>query len=154
MSASLNLNYQILPLSLSTLSQIRQRTTHYSTGAVWEKSWSDSDDNEHKTDGPAIIRYYENGCVMAEVWMKIGTRTRSMGPAYTTYYQNGHKKLEMWYLDGKLSRLFNNSVYRYKENGELDYAHWSSSDMLRVLFLIVSVSAIICIGVSLFITTN
>jgi antitoxin component YwqK of YwqJK toxin-antitoxin module len=124
-------------------------TSYYLNGSRWEDAWYDSDDNEHKTDGPAIIRYYENGLIKTEIWLQKGVRTRTLGPAYTTYYQNGHKKLEMWYLNGRLTRLFNNSVYRFnEETGELANAHWSSSDILTVLNLIVFVIAIVCFSFS------
>ncbi len=55
----------------------------------------------HRTDGPAVIEYYENGKVKKELYYFEGKIHRTDGPAVIEYDLEGNIKRKMFYLKGK-----------------------------------------------------
>lgn len=54
----------------------------------------------HRTDGPAIITYYESGQISHEYYYLNGQRHRIDGPAYIEYDESGKIKNERHYING------------------------------------------------------
>jgi len=54
----------------------------------------------HREDGPAIIRYNEDGSIYYEFWYINGVRHREDGPTYIGYRADGSIAYEEWYWCG------------------------------------------------------
>jgi antitoxin component YwqK of YwqJK toxin-antitoxin module len=66
-----------------------------------EEEWLDKDGEFHREDGPAYIRYNENGNIDLEDYYLNGKTHREDGPASISYYNNGNIQCEYYYLNGK-----------------------------------------------------
>jgi len=55
----------------------------------------------HRTDGPACIRYYENGSLCSEYYYLSGKLHRTDGPAIIRYNANGSIHYKEYCLNGK-----------------------------------------------------
>ena len=79
----------------------------------------------HREDGPAAIRYYENGQRSHEAWFLNDKRHREDEPAVIKYYENGQRSHEAWFLNDKLHREDGPAEIGYnKENGQKSYETW------------------------------
>ena len=56
----------------------------------------------HRLDGPAYIKYNEDGLIFTQIWYVNGLRHRTDGPAVICYNEDGTIEKESYYLDGKL----------------------------------------------------
>ena len=53
----------------------------------------------HCEDGPAYIRYYENGSKEYEIYCLNNQLHKTDGPTIIYYFKNGNKKSETYYLN-------------------------------------------------------
>ena len=54
----------------------------------------------HRKNGPAVIKFYDNGYKMFEQYFQYGKLHRIDGPAKIVYYYNGNLFLEKYYYNG------------------------------------------------------
>ena len=54
----------------------------------------------HREDGPALVRYYENGSLMFEGWYVKGICHREDGPAKIWHDSDGSVNQEAWRVNG------------------------------------------------------
>jgi len=55
--------------------------------------------NWHKEDGPAYIRYYDNGNTECEIYYITDKKHRLDGPAVIEYNENGNILLQQYYIN-------------------------------------------------------
>jgi antitoxin component YwqK of YwqJK toxin-antitoxin module len=64
----------------------------------------------HRDNGPAVIKYYENGVINEETWIKNSKFHRDNNikgenlPSQITYYEDGKIKDKKWFKEGKYCR--------------------------------------------------
>ena len=68
----------------------------------------------HREDGPAIIRYRQDGSIVFEGYYIEGELHREDGPADIDYYEDGSIKYEAYYIEGK--RLSKLGFLNYRHN--------------------------------------
>lgn len=74
----------------------------------------------HRTDGPAIVEYDNNGDVKYEYYFQYGKKHNENGPAYI----HRHDKIiryEKWIINDKTHRLNKPAVLYYYDNGQLKF---------------------------------
>jgi hypothetical protein len=64
-----------------------------------KEEWFDKNSDYHREDGPAYIRYNENGNIKYEAYYLNGKGYRKNGPATIRYYENGNIQCEYYYLN-------------------------------------------------------
>jgi len=64
----------------------------------------------HREDGPALIKYYDNGNIEYEEYWINNIRHRLDGPAYIEYDETGKAKYQDYYINGK----FHTNEYFFK----------------------------------------
>jgi len=79
----------------------------------------------HRIDGPAVIRYLENGQLQNISW-HINRKFHRIGaPAAISYFKNRQIRNEVWYKNGQLHRLGGAPAdIEYFENGQIKYEAW------------------------------
>ena len=82
------------------------------------KKWY-KDGQKHREDGPARIKYHENGDKYEEGWYKNRKKHREGEPAEIAYYDHEIKMREAWYKDGKRHRDDGPAVSWYDVNGSI-----------------------------------
>ena len=92
-----------------------------------EKKWYKNGE-KHREDGPARIRYYENGNKDEEEWLKDNKTHREDGPAWILYDPNRNNMEERWYLDNKIHREDGPAKIKYYENGNKKEEWWYKDD--------------------------
>jgi antitoxin component YwqK of YwqJK toxin-antitoxin module len=63
------------------------------------EDWFNKDNEWHREDGPATIRYYKNGNIEFKAYHINGKLHREDGPALISYYENGNIESEQYYLN-------------------------------------------------------
>lgn len=88
-----------------------------------KETW-ELDGQLHRTDGPAIIEYCENGQIWRTGWFFDGMDHREDGPALNEYHENGKKLEEWWCLDGSPHRTDGPAYNKYDRAGKLIKEYW------------------------------
>jgi len=79
----------------------------------------------HRTDGPAVIYYYEDGSVEREYYFINNKRHRTDGFAAIWYYQDGSVLCEYYYINEKHHRLDGPSIiYYYNQDGSINSEYY------------------------------
>lgn len=79
----------------------------------------------HRIDGPAVIRYLENGQLHNIAWYINGKFHRIGAPACICYFENGQIRYNAWYINGKLHRHGGAPAdIEYFVNGQIKYEAW------------------------------
>ena len=73
----------------------------------------------HREDGPAEIRYYEDGSPETESYYKDGLRHREDGPAWITYFEEGGVAREQYLLNYNHHREDGPAILDYHPNGHV-----------------------------------
>jgi antitoxin component YwqK of YwqJK toxin-antitoxin module len=89
-----------------------------------------SNNKLHREDGPASIQYYENGNIQCEYYYLNGKIHKEDGPAYTVYYENGNIKYEAYYLNGKINKEDGPAYTAYNENGNIESEKYYLNDFI------------------------
>lgn len=106
---------------------------YYETGVIWQKSWGNGE-IVHREDGPAIIRYNENGKVEEEEWyLNDKSFRRDGGPVLIRYHENGKIEEEVWLSkNGKYNRGDDlPASINYREDGTLYLRKWYKNDQFH-----------------------
>ncbi len=78
----------------------------------------------HRDDGPAEIRYYDNGVIMHKKYMQNGVLHNENGPACVAYHNNGKLEEISWYINGNYHRDKGPAVTKYYFSGNLNSTLW------------------------------
>lgn len=99
--------------------------------------WSPNRESE-----PSIIKYYDNGVISSQKWLKEDLMSRIDGPAYISYNKNGIKIHEEWrIIDPEERDIINGRSYKthkrsllhrdngaaiihYNDNGQITSRYW------------------------------
>ena len=100
------------------------RRTYYPSGELEFEEWYDQNREHHRTNGPAIIRYYLNGNIHYKCWIVNGTYHRISEPAYIEYSDSGKIESEEWIVNGKCHRNDGPAEIYYNEFGEFGNGVW------------------------------
>lgn len=102
-------------------------TSNYSNGDIQSKIWFNSDDQNHRLDGPAYIHwaYNNNGDIFRrETWVAYGRKHRDDGPAMMTF-KNDKLTSEHWYRhDCIVSNKKEPGSISYNDQGEIMEITW------------------------------
>jgi antitoxin component YwqK of YwqJK toxin-antitoxin module len=105
-----------------------------------KEEWFDKNSDYHREDGPAYIRYNENGNIKYEAYYLNGKGYRKNGPATIRYYENGKIEFEGYYLNGKEHREDGPAETWYYANGNiqsekyyLNEKYYSKEDYLKII---------------------
>jgi uncharacterized protein len=85
---------------------------------------------QHRSDGPAIITYYENGNKYRETWLNHEIINRINRPAQIYYYENGNKSKELWIKNNRVHRIDGPAEIHYYENGDIKSTTWWRNGLL------------------------
>ena len=85
-------------------------------GSVWRESYY-INNKLHRTDGPAIIYYYENGSIDNEYYYINNKLHKIDGPTIIWYYKDGSVGREEYYINNKRHRTDGPAVIFYNKNG-------------------------------------
>ena len=91
---------------------------YYSSGELWGVTYRNVSGEYHREDGPAYIRYYEDGSVSIETYWLNDTYHRANGPAYISYYEDGSIDYEAYFINGK--RATKEQIKEIKFNKQFD----------------------------------
>jgi len=80
------------------------------------------------TDKPIQTEMYSNN-YMRQRWMIGDKLHRENGPAVIRYYNNGLVNYKRWYKDHKLHRLDGPAIVKYDESGKIKYQGWYVHDI-------------------------
>lgn len=88
------------------------------------------DGQHHRKDGPAFIKYWDNGNKFKESWAFHGKIHRLNNPAVIMYYSDGAGPYyEAWYVNSKYHRLPICTQYNKKDMPAIiEYRHDGSID--------------------------
>lgn len=100
-----------------------------------KKEFFDEHDKYHNEEGPALIRYFDNGKPELVEYYKHGELYREHGPALTEYYENGQMRRKEWviglfrteetnYQQKKYHNIFGPAIEIYFNNGKVDQEYW------------------------------
>lgn len=78
----------------------------------------------HRTNGPALQIWNEDGQIIYEIWSKNGKWHRKDGPAQTEWYDNGNKKSEKWYKKGVMHRENGSAFQEWYQNNQPMREEW------------------------------
>lgn len=116
----------------------------YPTGQPKSIEWKRGD-TLHREDGPAVIRYAENGAVLEELWYVKGELHREDGPAVISRNESGTQERLEWFVAGKRHRLdgpafvvrdMTNAGTKYEERWYVNgYLHREGSAAVQVYTL-------------------
>lgn len=115
---------QILLELWSTCCTMRPKTVLRTRGYILEDYKYFSTQDQHRTDGPAVIGYYRYGQVRLQAWYTNGQQHRTDGPALIEYYECGRVKASVWYLYGKHHRVDGPAVMKYNNDGQPCVCEW------------------------------
>ena len=73
----------------------------------------------YREDGPAIIRYYENGNKFCEKYYANNNLYNKNGPTGIFYYKNGNKKHEEYYTNNELHNENGPAIIKYYEDSSI-----------------------------------
>jgi antitoxin component YwqK of YwqJK toxin-antitoxin module len=99
----------------------------YADGNIEEDSYY-QDDELHKEDGPAMIKYYSNGQVGIEKYFINGKLHRLDGPASILYYSNGNIESEYYCNNNLKHRIDGPAVINYGLDGNITYEEYWVND--------------------------
>lgn len=99
---------------------------YYGIGPITIKSDGYYVNNKlHRDNGPAEIKYFEDGAKLAEIWYKKGYMYRKDDlPAFIEYHRNGNKSIEVWIKDNLPHRKDGPARILYHENGAISVKEW------------------------------
>jgi antitoxin component YwqK of YwqJK toxin-antitoxin module len=104
------------------------------------EEWFNKNSEYNRVDGPAYIRYNENGNIDLEYYYLNGKIHREDGPASIQYYENGNIQCEYYYLNGEVHREDGPAVIGYNENGNIctesyyiNGKYYSKKDYLKII---------------------
>jgi antitoxin component YwqK of YwqJK toxin-antitoxin module len=83
-------------------------------------TWRNKYGEYHRTDGPAVIRYYQDGEIRSEEYYVNGQSHRMDGPAYISYYNNGQIKYEEYSINNQRHRVDGPAYIGYFKDGSTD----------------------------------
>jgi hypothetical protein len=97
---------------------------YWINGNVKAEAWA-KNKKYHRLDGPAHIKWYDNGNIETETWYTgvLGV-TRLDGPARTHWFDNGQKMEEEWYVEGRLHRLDGPTITMWYRSGRKQQELW------------------------------
>lgn len=76
------------------------------------------DQQQHRTDGPQRIQWYEDGQLRTVEYKQDDRLYRKDGPASLSFYPNGQRMFELWYTKpGELHRINGPADISYHSNG-------------------------------------
>jgi len=75
---------------------------------------------KHRTDGPAVIYYYENGSVWHESYYINNKLHKEDGPAAIWYYRYGSVWREYYYINDKCHRIDGPAAIWYYKDGSVE----------------------------------
>jgi antitoxin component YwqK of YwqJK toxin-antitoxin module len=79
----------------------------------------------HREDGPAYIRYYENGNISYKSYFLNDKYHREDGPAYISYNEWGDLEEKKYYINGELHREDGPAEIYYDYDGNIKYeSYW------------------------------
>lgn len=110
------------------------RTTSYyfGTDSKSQDEWFKGTDR-HRTDGPAIVHYNEDGTVSVEEYLQYNQYNREGAPASIFYTPSGSRSSERWYLDGELHRVGGPAQIGYLDDGSVYSEQWFTHGQLHRL---------------------
>lgn len=75
----------------------------YRNNKIYQKTWTNKKGKAHRDEnlGPAIITYYQNGKVEKEEYVKDNQTHRENGPAFIKYDEEGNIHIEQWWEKGR-----------------------------------------------------
>lgn len=107
-------HFKVYKKFFSRLYKRKTKHNQYLYKEYWIKPELTGEDKYHKTDGPAIIIYHENGLVDSMEWCIDGELHRTDGPAIIEYSNNGDVTSQSWYRHGVLHREDGPAVIKWK----------------------------------------
>ena len=103
----------------------------YNNGYSIELRWKNKNNELHNENGPAIVKYYQNGNLLNKQWLINDKFHNENGPAVIGYHENGNVKYKSWYVNDK---LHNDSpaIVWYNENGNVSYQeYWKNGKQIK-----------------------
>jgi antitoxin component YwqK of YwqJK toxin-antitoxin module len=97
---------------------VRVNKDFYSNGRIRRIEYRNSNVQVHRTDGPAITYWYENGQKCSECFYVNGQVHRTDGPALTRWYENGQKALEEFWVRDRCHRTDGPAISNWADDGE------------------------------------
>lgn len=112
----------------------RTTTYDFNTSKPSQDEWfKGGEDNRHRDDGPAVVRYNEDGSISTEEYYQNNEYHRDGGPAITYYFPSGKPSSEAWYQSGELHREGGPAQIGYNENGTSFSEKWFLNGKLHRL---------------------
>lgn len=71
------------------------------TDKIYEIYYTDKNGHDHRLDGPAVIRFYENGNKRWQIWFRHGKKHRLDGPAYEEWDEHKNKIQHIYFINDK-----------------------------------------------------
>ena len=87
----------------------------------------------HRDDGPAVIRYHNNGIPKAEVYYYNNIKHRQDGPAVIRYGKNGETFDKEYWIDGKNYTSYYNYYKKYFNNITINEDEKNKLHILRII---------------------
>lgn len=101
-------------------------TIKYKNNIAVYKSWRDEESKYHRTDGPALENYHENGKLSSVYYYNHGVQHRLDGPAVTSYSENGVKLSENYYVDDIPENKSGPTSIQFYPNGNVMLEIWEN----------------------------
>jgi antitoxin component YwqK of YwqJK toxin-antitoxin module len=103
--------------------------TYFESGALQSERWYNEDEELHREEGPAEVRYFPNGNVSRENWIKNNISHHEDGPASIWYYDNGKVHTKMWAVNNMFSRDDGPAKIWYEQDGRISHEQWYLDDI-------------------------
>jgi antitoxin component YwqK of YwqJK toxin-antitoxin module len=100
-------------------SELKCAREYWPNGNIMSEAFLNPDGEIHKTDGPAIRRWYENGQLAYEsCWMNDKLHNAA-GPAIRRWYENGQLAYEEYWVNGEHHNVSGPAHRWWDKNGQL-----------------------------------
>ena len=74
---------------------------YYENGQIKEERWYDDNGDLHREDGPAYLKWHENGKQESIVYFQNSECHCEDGPAYQVWDEDGQVRFEKYFLNNK-----------------------------------------------------
>jgi len=93
------------------------------------KIYYNSNNHNHREEGPASLKYYKSGMIEYKDYFINGKSHRTDGPSYTSYYKNGNIEIEQYWVNNKRHRLSGPADIWHYKSGKIKNEHYWINDI-------------------------
>jgi len=111
--------------------KIRIKKEYWPNGQVKSILYYNKNNQLHREDGPAEIRYWKDGSTKGERYYIKGRLHREKGPAAIWYREDGSIEKKCYYINNRLHREDGPAKIRYNSNNKPRGAYYLNGVNLR-----------------------